>query len=90
MSRSEAKLESFEQRALAAFGLAIGVVRFSVRSSATGEPVTPRSLFHVASISKPFVATTIVQLVKRERCDVPRRGAGAAGGPAHHHSRRRA
>ncbi|HMQ30344.1 MAG TPA: serine hydrolase [Chloroflexaceae bacterium] len=75
----EAKLQPFAQGALAAFGLAglaVGVVRagrlvyaqgFGVRSLATGEPVTPRSLFHLASVSKPFVATAIVQLVERGR-----------------------
>src|SRR5262245_1047674 len=54
-------------------GLAVGIVKdqklvyargFGVKSRATGEPITPTSLFHLASISKLFVATAIVQLVE--------------------------
>ena len=57
-----------------AAGLAIGIVRdktlvyaqgFGVRNVDTQEAVTPESLFHLASISKPFVATAIMQLVER-------------------------
>lgn len=77
-----ARLQPLAQRALAAFGLpglAIGVVRagalvyaqgFGVRSRATGEPVTPRSLFHMASISKTFVATAVVQLHEQGELDL--------------------
>jgi CubicO group peptidase (beta-lactamase class C family) len=51
-------------------GLAVGVVRdgevasrgFGVRDVRTGEPVTPETTFHLASVSKPFVATAIVSL----------------------------
>ena len=51
-------------------GLAIAVVReeevvargFGVRDLRTGEPVTPETMFHLASVSKPFVATAIVTL----------------------------
>lgn len=52
-------------------GLAIGIVKegevilargFGKRSLDSGEPVTAHSLFHVASVSKSFVATAIVQL----------------------------
>jgi len=55
-------------------GIAIGVVNnsqpvfqggFGVRSLQSGEPVTSRSLFHLASVSKLFVATAIMQLVER-------------------------
>jgi CubicO group peptidase (beta-lactamase class C family) len=55
-------------------GLAVGVVKsgelvyaqgVGVRNLATREPVTPRSIFEMASISKPFVATAIVQLVEQ-------------------------
>lgn len=54
-------------------GLAIGVVRdqelvyakgFGVTNLETGEDVTPRTLFHMASITKPFVATSIMQLLE--------------------------
>jgi CubicO group peptidase (beta-lactamase class C family) len=55
-------------------GLAIGVVAdneivyargLGVKSTETREPITMTTLFHMASISKPFVATAIVQLVER-------------------------
>jgi CubicO group peptidase (beta-lactamase class C family) len=60
-------------------GLAVGVVMdnelvyakgFGVRNSETQEPVTAESLFHMASISKPFVATGIMQLVERGKIDL--------------------
>ena len=51
-------------------GLAVAVVRdenvvsrgFGVRDLGTGAPVTPETMFHLASVSKPFVATAIVML----------------------------
>ena len=51
-------------------GLAVAVVRdeevvsrgFGVRDVGTGAPVTPETMFHLASVSKPFVATAIVAL----------------------------
>ena len=55
-------------------GLAVGVVRdheliyargFGVTNLETGDEVTPRTLFHMASITKPFVATSIVQLYEQ-------------------------
>jgi len=55
-------------------GLAIGIVKegeivyakaFGYKSNETGEPVTIQSLFHMASVSKPFVATAIMQLVEQ-------------------------
>ena len=55
-------------------GLAIGVIQggqlvyahgFGVKNLAHDhDPVTPRSLFHMASITKTFVATSIMQLVE--------------------------
>jgi CubicO group peptidase (beta-lactamase class C family) len=60
----EAKLQPFVQDVVASFGLAglaIGIVKsgelvymqgFGVRSLNTQEPVTPRSLFQLASVSK--------------------------------------
>jgi CubicO group peptidase (beta-lactamase class C family) len=53
-----------------AAGLAVAVVRdetvvsrgFGVRDVRTREPVTPETMFHLASVSKPFVATAIVAL----------------------------
>ena len=52
-----------------AAGLAVAVVRedevvargFGVRDVGTGAPVTPETMFHLASVSKPFVATAIVR-----------------------------
>ena len=51
-------------------GLAVAVVRdeevvsrgFGVRDAGTGTPVTPETMFHLASVSKPFVATAIATL----------------------------
>jgi CubicO group peptidase (beta-lactamase class C family) len=53
-----------------AAGLAVAVVRdeevvargFGVRDVGSGAPVTPDTMFHLASVSKPFVATAIVSL----------------------------
>jgi len=61
-------------RSLELPGLAIGIVAdnemvygkgFGVRSIETREPISATTLFHLASISKPFVATAIVQLVEQ-------------------------
>ena len=55
-------------------GLAIGIVAdneivyargFGVKSIETREPISMTTIFHMASVSKPFVATAIVQLVER-------------------------
>jgi CubicO group peptidase (beta-lactamase class C family) len=51
-------------------GLAVAVVRgvemvmrgFRVRDVRTGVPVTPETMFHLASVSKPFVSTTVMAL----------------------------
>jgi CubicO group peptidase (beta-lactamase class C family) len=57
-------------------GLAVGVVKdqeliyakgFGVMNLKTGGEVTPRTLFHMASITKPFVATSIVQLLEHNK-----------------------
>ena len=57
-------------------GLAVGVVQdrelvyargFGVVNLETGGEVTPRTLFHMASITKPFVATSIVQLLEQKK-----------------------
>jgi CubicO group peptidase (beta-lactamase class C family) len=53
-----------------AAGVAVAVVReeevvsrgFGVRDVGSGEPVTPETMFHLASVSKPFVATGVVSL----------------------------
>jgi CubicO group peptidase (beta-lactamase class C family) len=55
-------------------GLAVGIVKqgeiaytkgFGVKNIATREPITPSSLFHMASISKTFVCTAIMQLIEK-------------------------
>jgi CubicO group peptidase (beta-lactamase class C family) len=61
-------------------GLAIGIVNerrlayahaFGVKDLRhPGDPLTTRSLFHMASITKPFVATAIMQLVDRGTVDL--------------------
>ncbi|WP_298889765.1 serine hydrolase [uncultured Serinicoccus sp.] len=54
-------------------GMAIGLVHdgglldiraFGTRNRTTGEPVAVDTLFHLASISKTFVATAVMQLVE--------------------------
>ena len=54
-------------------GFAIGVVKdnevvyargFGYKNIDTEDPVTTTTLFHMASISKPFVATALMQLVE--------------------------
>ena len=60
-------------------GLAVAAVRdeevvsrgFGVRDVGTGAAVTPETMFHLASVSKPFVATAVVSLAT----------AGDAAGP---------
>jgi CubicO group peptidase (beta-lactamase class C family) len=60
-------------------GLGVGLVEngeityargFGVQSLATGAPVTPDSLFCIASITKVFVATAIMQLVEQGKLDL--------------------
>lgn len=58
----------------AAAGMAVGIVYnrepvyakgFGVKSKETGAPVDENTLFHMASISKTYVATAVMQLVER-------------------------
>jgi len=60
-------------------GIAIGVISndtlvyagaHGIRSIQTNEALTTSSLFHMASVSKPFVATAIVQLVEQGKIDL--------------------
>jgi CubicO group peptidase (beta-lactamase class C family) len=75
-SALESRIAPLVRQVLDSFGLAglaIGLVKgdalvyaqgFGVRNIETREPVTARSLFHMASVSKPFVATALMQLVE--------------------------
>ncbi len=60
-------------------GLAVGVVRegevvfargYGFANLKTKTPITTRSLFHLASVSKTFVATAIVQLAEQGQIDL--------------------
>ena len=61
-------------------GFAIGVVKDGrlayargfglMKIGDPGWPVTPQTLFHMASITKPFVATAIMQLVEHGKLDL--------------------
>ena len=55
-------------------GMGIGVLKngkvlyskgLGVKDKNTGEPVTNQTIFHMASVSKPFVSTAILQLVEQ-------------------------
>jgi CubicO group peptidase (beta-lactamase class C family) len=64
-------------------GFAIAVVEnnrvayaagFGVRNlNRKDDPITTRSLFHMASITKPFVATALIQLVEKGKIDLDTR-----------------
>jgi CubicO group peptidase (beta-lactamase class C family) len=78
----QTKLESFINEAIEGYGLpglAIGIVKdneivyargFGFKNIETREPMTITTLFHMASISKPFVATGIMQLVEKGKIDL--------------------
>src|SRR5262249_28811082 len=61
-------------------GFAIGVIENGRLVYARGfgvmklgdpsRPITPQTLFHMASITKPFVATAIMQLVEQGKVDL--------------------
>ncbi|MEO8451247.1 MAG: serine hydrolase domain-containing protein [Gemmatimonadota bacterium] len=60
-------------------GLVVGVYRhgsvvfaegFGVRRLGSSEPVTTRTVFHLASVTKPFVATAVMQLVEKGKVDI--------------------
>jgi len=89
----EMKLETLRQR-LAIPGFSAAVVKdqeilwargFGCADIATGTPATPHTPYHLASLTKPFGATVLLQLVEEERVrlddpvseyglDVPSRG----------------
>lgn len=60
-------------------GFSIGIVKdneivyargFGYKNIDTKKPVTTTTLFHMASISKPFVATAVMQLVEQGKIDL--------------------
>src|SRR5213078_2257293 len=60
-------------------GFAIGVVKngkliyakgFGVAKLGSNTPITSRSLFHMASVTKTFVATAVMQLVEKVKIDL--------------------
>lgn len=60
-------------------GFAVGVLKdgkvayargFGQRDLESGEPVTPHSLFHMASVSKPFTAAAIMQLQEKGKLNL--------------------
>jgi CubicO group peptidase (beta-lactamase class C family) len=77
-----AALDSYIENVIERFeipGLTIAVTRgdevvytgaFGVRSLDSGEPMRADYLFHMASVSKPFVATAVMQLVERGEIDL--------------------
>jgi CubicO group peptidase (beta-lactamase class C family) len=63
-------------------GFAIGIVEngkviyakgFGVAKLGDDKPITSKSLFHMASVTKPFVATAIMQLVERGKINLDAR-----------------
>lgn len=91
---SDAPLWTYAQRVVDTWalpGMAIGVVRdgdrvatrsFGTRDRRTGRPVTEDTLFHLASISKTFVATAVMQLVEGGELELDRSVAAYLPGPA--------
>jgi CubicO group peptidase (beta-lactamase class C family) len=78
----DATLTPFIKEVMQAYdlpGFAIGIVidnevvyarGFGYKNIDTKKPVTTTTLFHMASISKPFVATAIMQLVEQGKIDL--------------------
>lgn len=69
-------IEAWRTRVNLPAGLAVGVsVRgstvfaggFGTRVQGGTDPVTPRTVFHMASVTKPFVATAVMQMVEAGR-----------------------
>jgi len=59
--------------AVVAGGAALLTGTFGVKDLATREPLTHDSLFHMASVSKPFTATSLVQLWEKDKIDLDSR-----------------
>jgi CubicO group peptidase (beta-lactamase class C family) len=56
--------------AVVADGKTVYTLTRGVRRLGASEPLTERSLFHMASVTKPFVATAIMQLVEAGKVDL--------------------
>jgi CubicO group peptidase (beta-lactamase class C family) len=63
-------------------GLAVGIIKnkrvtytkaFGMAKIGGNKPITARSVFHMASVTKPFVATAIMQLVERGKINLDAR-----------------
>lgn len=69
--------QAMEQRNIPGFAIAVVhnqkvvyAAGFGVRSlEKKSDKITPQSLFHMASITKPFVATSVMQLVEKGKID---------------------
>src|SRR5262249_18410264 len=67
-----------EQRGIPGFAIAVVQNQKVVYASGFGvrnlqnknDKITPQSLFHMASITKPFVATSVMQLVEKGKVDL--------------------
>jgi CubicO group peptidase (beta-lactamase class C family) len=82
LKKIQTSLEPLIQKTLAekkASGYALGIVKnnqliyargFGVAKLGTQQPITPQSLFHMASITKTFVATAVMQLVEAGKIDL--------------------
>ena len=60
-------------------GMGIGIIKngkvlyakgLGMKNKDTGEPVTAQTVFHMASVSKPFVSTAILQLVEQGKLNL--------------------
>ncbi len=75
-------VEAFVRDAMSRFetpGFTVGITRggelvytgaFGITNLETQEPLRPEHLFHMASVSKPFVATAVMQLVERGQMEL--------------------
>jgi CubicO group peptidase (beta-lactamase class C family) len=81
-SQIEEKVDPVIQQVMKSYdlpGLAIAIVKdnkiayakgFGVKNLKTKDPITTKSLFHMASVSKPFSATAIMQLVEQGKVNL--------------------
>lgn len=76
------EVSNYVERIMSAYdipGVAIGIVKggekyytkgYGVKNLKTKAPVDDNTIFHMASVSKPFVATAIMQLVEAGKVDL--------------------